>query len=464
MVLLITGCGTNPGVEMTTATVVMIATSIVDEESTATATSPQLPTIEGTSTSEVQATTVSMRSETPVASATTSPPLTPTSTPTPTVDPWQTVELKQEMYLSTGYGGGGGPNCEDIIPARADVLPVLRAYQSRDHRNAALFCLFGFPTEEHIQIEVYSPQGELAGNERFDPSEQSLNLSQEHGSLVTFSFDIWFPAGTQRGEWKILARINDVEVGTTFVVTAPDWPRVDTRPSPNVDMFSIDDCAEYEIGDQVYISGEGLESEATLPLGIYRIAAREVRLASGVYIIPAQLTAARYVQTDQLGDFETGYQIRPRDDAGYYYVSIILDPSVDDLGSAGPSGCFSIRSNTEPSSNCENDAQFVADVNFPDYTEVVPGETFTKTWRLRNSGTCPWSNDYWFVHVEDDLLGAPPYVSLPDEVEPGEEVNLSVPFVAPEEPGDYVSRWRFQASNGEVFGERAYVLITVIDK
>src|SRR5512143_3278895 len=36
-------------------------------------------------------------------------------------------------------------------------------------------------------------------------------------------------------------------------------------------------------------------------------------------------------------------------------------------------------------------AQFVADVTVPDGTSYAPGTTFTKTWRLKNIGSCTWT-------------------------------------------------------------------------
>lgn len=38
--------------------------------------------------------------------------------------------------------------------------------------------------------------------------------------------------------------------------------------------------------------------------------------------------------------------------------------------------------------DCTNSASFVADVTIPDNTNVAGGTTFTKTWRVSNTGTC----------------------------------------------------------------------------
>jgi len=43
-----------------------------------------------------------------------------------------------------------------------------------------------------------------------------------------------------------------------------------------------------------------------------------------------------------------------------------------------------------PPAGCDR-AQFISDVTVPDGTTFAPGATFTKTWRLKNSGTCTWT-------------------------------------------------------------------------
>lgn len=42
-------------------------------------------------------------------------------------------------------------------------------------------------------------------------------------------------------------------------------------------------------------------------------------------------------------------------------------------------------------------AQFITDVTVPDGTKYEPGETFEKTWRLKNIGTCTWTISYSLV-------------------------------------------------------------------
>src|SRR6185369_17067902 len=65
-------------------------------------------------------------------------------------------------------------------------------------------------------------------------------------------------------------------------------------------------------------------------------------------------------------------------------------------------------------------AEFVADVTVPDGTVFKAGETFVKTWKLKNAGTAPWGTDFVLVRVKGDPLGAPATVPLSSTVKPGE--------------------------------------------
>src|SRR6478609_8802676 len=48
-----------------------------------------------------------------------------------------------------------------------------------------------------------------------------------------------------------------------------------------------------------------------------------------------------------------------------------------------------ITNTPEPTQACDS-AEFMDDVTIPDGTIVKTGETFIKTWRFKNIGTCTW--------------------------------------------------------------------------
>ena len=41
----------------------------------------------------------------------------------------------------------------------------------------------------------------------------------------------------------------------------------------------------------------------------------------------------------------------------------------------------------------------------PDGTIMSPGQVFTKTWKITNSGTCPWNTSWKLVYSSGDILG-----------------------------------------------------------
>ena len=51
-------------------------------------------------------------------------------------------------------------------------------------------------------------------------------------------------------------------------------------------------------------------------------------------------------------------------------------------------------------------AAFVSDVTIPDGTVMAPGQSFTKTWKLKNIGTTSWSN-YNLKFFDGEQMDAP---------------------------------------------------------
>jgi len=98
-----------------------------------------------------------------------------------------------------------------------------------------------------------------------------------------------------------------------------------------------------------------------------------------------------------------------------------------------------------------NLATFVKDVTVPDGTTFQPGAHFTKTWRLKNVGSCTWHN-YALVFDSGKQMSAPPSVALPGTVAPGQVVDVSVDMIAPNTDGTYKGNWRLRDDKGVIFG------------
>jgi hypothetical protein len=95
---------------------------------------------------------------------------------------------------------------------------------------------------------------------------------------------------------------------------------------------------------------------------------------------------------------------------------------------------------------------FVKDVTIPDGTVFAPGDTFTKTWRLKNRGTCTWTPDTMLVFASGEKLGDTTAVRLPGYVGPGQTVDVSVTLTAPDSSGKYVGYWMLRNPSGALFG------------
>lgn len=92
----------------------------------------------------------------------------------------------------------------------------------------------------------------------------------------------------------------------------------------------------------------------------------------------------------------------------------------------------------------------------PDGTIMEPGETFQKTWRLKNNGTCTWNSAYKIVYWSGDLMGAAMEYPLPGIVAPGEEVQIPLSLTAPTSNGDYSGYWKLRSEWGTAFGVGQY--------
>ena len=67
---------------------------------------------------------------------------------------------------------------------------------------------------------------------------------------------------------------------------------------------------------------------------------------------------------------------------------------------------------------------YLADLTAPDGATMRAGTSFTKTWRVRNSGTSTWTN-FVMEHFGDHPMSGPESVALP-VLKPGEAVGYDL--------------------------------------
>jgi hypothetical protein len=113
---------------------------------------------------------------------------------------------------------------------------------------------------------------------------------------------------------------------------------------------------------------------------------------------------------------------------------------------------------TADTTECILGATYQADVTIPDNTRVEVGERFTKTWLIKNTGTCNWEPGYRLAFSDGDDMGAPDSVPVPYTA-PGEDAEVSVELVAPQEPGRCRAEWQMCVNVDNCFGDTVYVQV-----
>lgn len=122
-------------------------------------------------------------------------------------------------------------------------------------------------------------------------------------------------------------------------------------------------------------------------------------------------------------------------------------PAVPQATAAATRSCYSMA--------------FVSDVTIPDNTPVTPGQTFTKTWKVVNNGTCAWEAGFKFAFVSGDAMSGATY-TLPSAVAVNATLDISISMTAPtNRTGAVRSDWRMSTATGQSFGDIVYVIVVV---
>lgn len=122
-----------------------------------------------------------------------------------------------------------------------------------------------------------------------------------------------------------------------------------------------------------------------------------------------------------------------------------------------PSNTPAATNTSEPSATPTEEeecdaADFVSDVTIPDGSDFSAGDTFTKTWRLENVGSCTWTTDYDLVFDSGEQMGGPDSQAFTGSVAPGQTVDISVELTAPASDGTYRGNWKLRNADDEIFG------------
>ncbi len=115
----------------------------------------------------------------------------------------------------------------------------------------------------------------------------------------------------------------------------------------------------------------------------------------------------------------------------------------------------------QPTSACNN-SLWISDVTVPDNTVMAPGKQFTKTWLVKNIGTCTWTPNFKVAFGGIGIPMGGQAAPIGKTVKPDEQVEISVNLVAPSAAGDALSYWKLQDEKGVFFGTFLTVVIKVV--
>lgn len=105
----------------------------------------------------------------------------------------------------------------------------------------------------------------------------------------------------------------------------------------------------------------------------------------------------------------------------------------------------------QTAANCYK-VDFINDLTIPPETKMRPGRKFTKTWLVRNSGTCTWTTQFSLVNTGGSDFGVRNAVPITQVIEPGQTAEISIELTAPKTLGTHYGYWLIHSPYGKSFG------------
>lgn len=142
--------------------------------------------------------------------------------------------------------------------------------------------------------------------------------------------------------------------------------------------------------------------------------------------------------------------IQPQDAAPTATITSLPDQSPDDLPPSQTPSPTATVTPTMVQEGCADLADYGADIDvtIPDDTEVAPGASIQKIWRVYNEGSCTWTSEYELIFFYGDQMAGPASQAFTTSVIPNTSVDLSIDLTAPTTPGTYQGYWKLRNPYG----------------
>jgi uncharacterized protein YkwD len=111
-------------------------------------------------------------------------------------------------------------------------------------------------------------------------------------------------------------------------------------------------------------------------------------------------------------------------------VTVTAPAPVTDVTSTAATGTLPVVAPIGSPSNCTDSASFVQDLTVQDNEMFLPGQKFDKIWRVKNTGTCTWTDQYMLAFFQGDQMNAPALSPLAETLS-GNMLDIKVSMSAP---------------------------------
>lgn len=131
-----------------------------------------------------------------------------------------------------------------------------------------------------------------------------------------------------------------------------------------------------------------------------------------------------------------------------------LTATIEESTGETPSATVATETSTDPTATIGTGGTDVAawrGNDPPDNTVFSPGDEFTVTWTIENTGTSTWTTSYYISFLSGEQMGAEDKIYLPYAVPPGTNVQIAANFVAPDSKGTKESYWVLKNAGDQTF-------------
>ncbi len=253
-----------------------------------------------------------------------------------------------------------------------------------------------------------------------------------------------------------------VEKGTTF----DDWVQTNLVKTGYVNSKNVSSYSDLQSAmkalDRKVVDLVLTDEDAYLfryePMGNYQVFYNNVTAESYGFGLRKHSTLTAVINKHLLDMIYDGTAQRIADDFFRKNYSGVTRP--DQIMTATPTLPIIILPTKTPGAACTNAMTYISDITIPDNQKMSGGQSYRKTWRIRNIGSCTWNQAYSLVFVSGAQMGGRT-VNVPGNVAPGESLDISVDLTAPYADGTYQGFWQMRNPQGANFGQTVWVKIRV---